>query len=148
MARIPAGVPQTRGSFAIESLSERQQEILSLYFIEGMKQFRIAQQLRIHPKTVSRDIAAALEILRTSEEDLRADMAQQSGPVRMGVTIAFAPDDVKFRYDATLITVSKLLTVPGFRVAYYAPDSSPERIKAIHARMEGQPLKKPKKRIA
>ncbi|MCW3051624.1 MAG: hypothetical protein JWN14_794 [Chthonomonadales bacterium] len=146
MPRVSAGVPnKAKTPFDVEGLTDRQSEILRLYFIEGMKQFRIAQELRLHPKTVQRDIAAALDILRTSEEEMRGDIDHQSGRVRMDITIAYATDEIVSRPDSTLITVSKILTIPGFRRAYYSPDSSPDRIKAIHAQIDGVQGKKGKR---
>jgi hypothetical protein len=131
-----------------QGLTERQSQIIHLRFIEGMKMFRIAQVLRLSPKTVGRDLAAALDTLRTSEEEMDAGVHQQGGRVRMDITIAFAPDQVVTRPDTTLLTVSKIMTVPGFRHAFYAADSTPDRIKAIHAVHERRAARKQKKHAA
>ena len=146
MPRIAVSDPTV--SIGPDGLTDRQAEIVRLTFIEGMKQFRIAQLLRVSPKTVQRDLAAALDLLRTSEQEMSDDIQRQSGRVRMDITIAFAPDQVVTRVDSTLLTVSKILTVPGYRFALYSPDSTPQRIKSIHAAMEGRSAKKWKKRAA
>lgn len=150
MPRVPvsAGVKES----PVAGITERQYQIIRLHFFEGMKLFKIAQVLRLSPKTIQREKTAALEALRTSEDELRNSLCGKIGPVRMDITIAYAPDDVKSSPDSTMRTVANILLVPGFREAYYAPDSSPDQVKAWIAKHDtrGFPTvkKKPKVRAA
>lgn len=150
MSRVPVSSASASPSTsfpAAEALTVRQAQIVRLTFVEGMKQFRIAQVLRISASTVRRDLAAALITLRKSEEDLSADVLQKEGRIRLDITIAYASDQVVTRADTTMLLASTIMSIPGFREAYEAPDSSPDRIKAIHAVQGGQGAKKRKRRL-
>jgi hypothetical protein len=73
-----------------DGLTPRQAAIVRLTFTREMPQFRIAQTLRISPSTVRRDLAAALDFLHKTGEDMSADVLLKEGRIRLDITIAYA----------------------------------------------------------
>lgn len=135
-----------------ETLTDRQTEIIRLRFIEGMAMFKIAQVLRVNPKTVKRDLTAALAILQQTEEDVRGEIQQREGQVQMKITVAFGGGHAVTLTDSTLVTTSKIMTIPGLRSTFFMPaGNTPDVVRAIqdlYAQREQGGKKKRRKQAA
>lgn len=138
MSRIPASRPSSDTvPVALSSgLTDQQSEIVRLSLVEGWETHRIATFLRMAPRTLEREKAEALRILRTAKFDARSEREQKSGRDGFDITILLTAHDATTRTDVTPSTVEKLLRIPGMRAAYYAPDTPPHVVKAVIAAID------------
>lgn len=128
---VSAGEVEYRTVVGPDGLTARQRDVIRLYFVEGMKMGQISTFLRYSLSTIEKEKAAALETLRTTEEELRQELRVQSGDIHLRIAIERG-GDVAFPLDTTANEAHKVLVIPGYRSALYSPGLSASAVKEFH----------------
>ena len=137
-------MPDSTPVSASSPVTQQQAEILHLFYQRGWTMWKISQFLRVPQRTCEREKARALDALRSTDEEMKTKVAQKEGMVRFTVSIEQA-SEVQNRVDNTASDAAKVLTVPGFRQAYYQRDRTPEEVIAARAKVERFAVEKPAK---
>lgn len=102
---VPSGGNDVRGQLAereegdilaraIDSLPQELRETILLHFAEGLSKSEIAERLEVHPATIGRRLARALELLRSELEPMLRSSAgsfrAQGAAVKKGVGLIVA----------------------------------------------------------
>ena len=114
-----------------DGLTDRQRDIIRLYFVEGMKMSTISAALRYSLSTIEKEKSTALSVLQMSEEEMRQELRNQNGEIYLRVAIERG-GDVAFPMDTTANEAHKALTIPGYSRALRMRDKSPGEIKEFH----------------
>lgn len=126
----------------LSDLTDQQCEIVRLSLLEGWQMHRIATFLRISPRTCAREKQRALATIRTAKADHKEEELLRDGRIQWAVTILLDAHTPNTRTDITAKTVDCILSIPGYRKAWYLPDKHPEEVKAFIDRIDGRNLQK------